>query len=46
MQTNAQFAALAQKAAYDLERIPLPTTAELFARGDYHREQTQLKERN
>lgn len=38
-------AAIAQKAAYVLERVPLPVTTELFVRGDYCREQTHQKER-
>lgn len=37
---DAQFAALAQREAYALERVPLPTTAELFAR-NYHRDEQQ-----
>lgn len=42
---DATFAAIAQKAAYVLERVPLPATTELFVRGDYCREQTHQKER-
>lgn len=42
---DATFAAIAQKAAYVLKRVPLPATTELFVRGDYCREQTSQKER-
>lgn len=42
---DATFAAIAQKAAYVLKRVPLPATTELFVRGDYCRERTSQKER-
>lgn len=41
---DAQFAAIAQKASYDLEHVLLPTTAELFVRRNYPLEQANERQ--